>query len=134
MVQSRFTLHVPGALAGEIKSIFSVNNNYLKIDIYWTFFCWYVNGFPSLSSSNFCSYNIGRSTYKPSLVSWSLDSFNYNNYFRLNIDILRTHQEVASDSFCFLINSSWLLAFILSVFSLFFSGLNLYCWKGIHFS
>merc|ERR1712037_964918 len=30
------------------------------------------------------------------------------------------HQEVASDSFCFLINSSWLLVFILYVFSLFF--------------
>ena len=44
------------------------------------------------------------------------------------------HQEVASDSFCFLINSSWLLVFILYVFSLFFSGFNLYCWKGIHFS
>merc|ERR1712071_450341 len=44
------------------------------------------------------------------------------------------HQEVASDSFCFLINSSWLLVFILYVFSLFLSGFNLYCWKGIHFS
>ena len=44
------------------------------------------------------------------------------------------HLEVASDSFCFLINSSWLLVFILYVFSLFFSGFNLYCWKGIHFS
>ena len=45
-----------------------------------------------------------------------------------------THQEVASDSFCFLINSSWLLVFILYVFSLFSSGFNLYWWKGIHFS
>jgi hypothetical protein len=44
------------------------------------------------------------------------------------------HQEVASDSFCFLINYSWLLVFILYVFSLFFSGFNLYWWKGIHFS
>merc|ERR1711865_363718 len=44
------------------------------------------------------------------------------------------HQEVASDSFCFLINSPWLLVFILYVFFLFFSGFNLYCWKGIHFS
>ena len=44
------------------------------------------------------------------------------------------HQEVASDSFCFLINSSWLLVFILYVFSIFFLGFNLYCWKGIHFS
>merc|ERR1712190_581150 len=44
------------------------------------------------------------------------------------------HLEVASGSFCFLINSSWLLVFILSYFSLFFSGFNLYCWKGLHFS
>merc|ERR1711930_15224 len=44
------------------------------------------------------------------------------------------HLEVASDSFCFLINSSWLLVFALCVFSLFFSGFNLYCWRGIHFS
>ena len=42
--------------------------------------------------------------------------------------------EVASDSFCFLINSSWLLVFILYVFFMIFSGFNLYCWKGIHFS
>merc|ERR1712086_1073401 len=44
------------------------------------------------------------------------------------------HLEVASDSFSFLINSSWLLVFILYVFSLFISGFNLNCWKGIHFS
>merc|ERR1711862_917322 len=44
------------------------------------------------------------------------------------------HQEVASDSFCFLINSPWSLVFILCVFFLFLSGFNLYCWKGIHFS
>ena len=43
------------------------------------------------------------------------------------------HQEVASDSFCFLINSSWLLVFILFLF-LHALGLNLYWWKGIHFS
>merc|ERR1712037_376025 len=44
------------------------------------------------------------------------------------------HQEVASGSFCFLINSSWLLVFALSYFFLFLSGFNLYCWKGLHFS
>ena len=44
------------------------------------------------------------------------------------------HQEVASDPFCLLINSSWLLVFTLYVFSLFFSGFSLYWWKGIHFS
>merc|ERR1712050_138413 len=44
------------------------------------------------------------------------------------------HQEVASGPFCFLVNSSWLLVFALYLFFLFLSGLNLYCWKGIHFS
>ncbi len=44
------------------------------------------------------------------------------------------HLEVASDSFCFLINCSWLLVFILYVFFMIFSGFYLYCWKGIHFS
>merc|ERR1712072_268066 len=32
------------------------------------------------------------------------------------------------------INSPWSLVFILYVFFLFFSGFNLYCWKGVHFS
>merc|ERR1711862_15882 len=41
--------------------------------------------------------------------------------------------EVASDSFCFLINSSWLLVF-LYLFFISLIGFNLYCWKGIHFS
>merc|ERR1711862_52327 len=43
------------------------------------------------------------------------------------------HQEVASSPFCLLINSSWLLVFAL-LFFLYVLGLNLYCWKGIHFS
>merc|ERR1711971_1301482 len=44
------------------------------------------------------------------------------------------HLEVASDSFCFLINCPWLLVFVLSYFSLSLLGFNLYCWKGLHFS
>merc|ERR1712032_1467675 len=43
------------------------------------------------------------------------------------------HGEVASGPFCLLINSSWLLVFAL-LFFLYVLGLNLYCWKGIHFS
>merc|ERR1712195_407753 len=43
------------------------------------------------------------------------------------------HEEVASGPFCFLINSSWLLVFVLFFF-LYVLALNLYCWKGIHFS
>merc|ERR1712222_139454 len=42
--------------------------------------------------------------------------------------------EVASGPFCLLVNSPWLLVFALYLFFLFLSGLNLYCWKGIHFS
>merc|ERR1712226_996025 len=44
------------------------------------------------------------------------------------------HVEVASGPFCFLVNSSWLLVFVLYLFFFFLSGFNLYCWKGIHFS
>merc|ERR1711935_690430 len=44
------------------------------------------------------------------------------------------HLEVASGSFCFLLYSSWLLVFVLYVFNLFFLSLNLFCWKGFHFS
>merc|ERR1712178_279202 len=43
------------------------------------------------------------------------------------------HQEVASGPFCLLVNSPWLLVFAL-LFFLYVLGLNLYCWKGIHFS
>merc|ERR1712216_1059782 len=43
------------------------------------------------------------------------------------------HQEVASGPFCLLVNSPWLLVFALLLF-LYVLGLNLYCWKGIHFS
>ena len=42
------------------------------------------------------------------------------------------HLEVASDSFCLLITSSWLLVFILYLFFIIFSQFNLYLWKGIH--
>merc|ERR1712226_443429 len=44
------------------------------------------------------------------------------------------HLEVASGSFCFLINCPWLLVFALSYFFLSLLGFNLYCWKGLHFS
>merc|ERR1712113_1043899 len=44
------------------------------------------------------------------------------------------HLEVASSPFSLLVNSSWLLVFALCIFFFLFSGFNLYCWKGIHFS
>merc|ERR1712193_199621 len=44
------------------------------------------------------------------------------------------HQEVASGPFCLLVNSPWLLVFALSLLFVILSGLNLYFWKGIHFS
>merc|ERR1712029_858089 len=44
------------------------------------------------------------------------------------------HLEVASNPFCLLCNSPWLLVFALCLFFMILSGFNLYCWKGIHFS
>merc|ERR1711972_990249 len=44
------------------------------------------------------------------------------------------HLEVASGPFSLLINSSWLLVFALILFFLSLSYVNLYWWKGIHFS
>ena len=44
------------------------------------------------------------------------------------------HLDVASFPFCFLINSSWLLVFIIEIQFLFEFTFNLYCWKVIHFS
>merc|ERR1711957_990115 len=41
--------------------------------------------------------------------------------------------EVASGPFCLLVNSPWLLVFALLFFH-YILALNLYCWKGIHFS
>merc|ERR1711975_94146 len=41
--------------------------------------------------------------------------------------------EVASGPFCLLVNSPWLLVFALLFFHTILA-LNLYCWKGIHFS
>ena len=50
-----------------------------------------------------------------------------------NLSGLRLGLEQAGNPFCLLINSSWLLVFI-SLFYLLLMGLNLYWWKGIHFS
>merc|ERR1711998_151328 len=44
------------------------------------------------------------------------------------------HQEVASGPFCLLVNSPWLLVFALSLLFVILSALNLYFWKGVHFS
>jgi len=60
----------------------------------------------------------------------------YRIYFQvLNFPIFpEGHQEVASGPFCLLINSPWLLVFALCAFFFSLSALNIYCWKGIHFS
>merc|ERR1712178_550483 len=64
--------------------------------------------------------------------------FNVNSYSSFSFLRLvfwkSIHLEVASGSFCFLINCPWLLVFALYLFFLSLSGFNLYCWKGIHFS
>merc|ERR1712217_563641 len=52
----------------------------------------------------------------------------------LSLGFVFFHQEVASGSFCFLINCPWLLVFVLFEFLLFLFGFNLYCWTGTHFS
>jgi heme/copper-type cytochrome/quinol oxidase subunit 3 len=44
------------------------------------------------------------------------------------------HLEVASGPFCLLVNSPWLLVFSILLVSFLFTGFNLYCWAGIHFS
>merc|ERR1712137_753539 len=44
------------------------------------------------------------------------------------------HLEVASGPFCLLLHSPWPLVFALCLFELFLSFVNLYCWKGLHFS
>ena len=54
------------------------------------------------------------------IIYLDFSSFFYSSLFLMEISYLSIHLEVASDSFCFLINSSWLLVFILYVFSLFF--------------
>merc|ERR1712083_509158 len=44
------------------------------------------------------------------------------------------HLEVALGPFCLLINSPWLLVFALTIVLFIFTGFNLYCWAGVHFS
>merc|ERR1711944_52366 len=44
------------------------------------------------------------------------------------------HLEVASGPFCLLLHTPWPLIFALCLFELFLSFINLYCWKGLHFS
>merc|ERR1712141_874263 len=44
------------------------------------------------------------------------------------------HLEVASGPFCLLLHSPWPLVFALCLFELFLSFINVYCWKGLHFS
>jgi hypothetical protein len=44
------------------------------------------------------------------------------------------HLEVALGPFCLLVNSPWLLVFALTIVLFIFTGFNLYCWAGVHFS
>merc|ERR1712079_938589 len=63
-----------------------------------------------------------RSLNSSPVKRWRLVFWNFN------------HLEVASGPFCLLLYRSWLLVFVLYVFNLFFLSLNLFCWKGFHFS
>merc|ERR1712078_123522 len=79
-----------------------------------------------LVQSSFCfMFNV------TSIVNYYLDVQSFHIHLSR---IIFWHQEVASGPFCLLVNSPWLLVFILLVFSFFISAFNLYCWKGIHFS
>merc|ERR1711918_273551 len=55
----------------------------------------------------------------------SAQPFKVISYVRLSRRVF-WHQEVASGPFCFLVNSSWLLVFILLVFSFFISAFILF--------
>jgi len=84
-----------------------------------------------LSAISFLSYSF---IVKLSKFYLLMKSPALSSYSRIVTVKFIIHQEVASDSFCFLINCSWLLVFIQYVFSLFLTGFNLYCWQGINFS
>merc|ERR1712048_7912 len=67
------------------------------------------------------------------LIGNTINTLSSSSWLRL-VFWKSIHLEVASGPFCLLVNSPWLLVFALCIFSLFFSGFNLYCWRGIHFS
>ena len=71
-----------------------------------------------------------------SLLFWScsFSSLIFMSLCRSSLNMKSIHLEVALESFCFLINSSWLLIFTLIIILFIFTGFNLYCWTGIHFS
>ena len=61
--------------------------------------------------------------------------FTYNSWCMNTAKFLYLkHHEIASGSFCLLVNSPWMLGFCLLLFSLSITFFNIYCWKGIHFS
>merc|ERR1712187_80023 len=74
------------------------------------------------------------------LNSFSLSFHNFLELFISEISAWRLvfwnsiHLEVASGPFCLLLHSPWPLVFALCLFELFLSLINLYCWKGLHFS
>ena len=76
-----------------------------------------------------CSFSIWRSS-----LSCSFSSLIFMSLCRSSLNMKSIHLEVALESFCFLINSSWLLIFTLIIILFIFTGFNLYCWTGIHFS
>merc|ERR1711974_264639 len=116
------SLHFPNLRTSEIHLFYSLLFSYWHfLEILWLFIflvfylSWFLSYFLFLLISDiFCIQMVLEVN---NLVFWN-----------------SIHLEVASNSFCLLINSSWLLVFILYVFFMIFSGFNLYCWKGIHFS
>ena len=102
--------------------IFTLHYYFLLMCILFSSFYWLSTGFSWI--------------YYPGCFHFIFDfSFLHLSFKRWRLVFWNSiHLEVASDSFCFLLYSSWLLVFILYVFELFFSFINLYCLKGLHFS
>jgi len=75
-----------------------------------------------LSFSLFLSFSSSHSSFIVFISAWRLVFWN------------SIHLEVASGPFCLLLHSPWPLVFALCLFELFLSFINLYCWKGLHFS
>ena len=132
-----------------IEKIFSVNSKICLYDFHFLlnsllFYLYLI--YLEIYSLSLGLWDLDRELINPSqawkafTIHRSLNSFSLSFIFISEISVWRlvfwnsNHMEVASDSFCFLVYSSWLLVFILYVFEFFFSFINLYCWKGLHFS
>ena len=105
---------------------------------YYSSICYHSHlQFYYLSYLSYLSYIVTKLTYITHILTYTLtynSSFISQRMYHRLIFWKSIHLEVASDSFCLLINSPYLLVFALILISFIFTGFNLYCWTGIHFS